>query len=87
VPVKKNAALAGKPFDLVLAMLVAYPGLGRSLFPTNTWRQSVVGDEFAFIGPELLTALLLRQDPCTRRQTPELHERAMVAVPRPVRSM
>jgi len=64
VPVKKNAALADKPFDLVLAMLAAYPGLGRSLFPRNTWRQSVVGDEFTDIGPELLTRLLVSQGPC-----------------------
>ena len=64
VPVKKDAALADKPFDLVVAMLAAYPGLGRSLFSRNTWRQSVVGDEFALIGPELLTTLLLRQGPC-----------------------
>jgi Plasmid pRiA4b ORF-3-like protein len=64
VPVKKNAALADKPFDLVLAMLAAYPRLGRPLFPRNTWRPSVVGDEFADIGPELLTRLLLRQGPC-----------------------
>jgi hypothetical protein len=64
VPVKKNAALADKPFDLVLAMLAAYPRLGRSLFPRNTWRQSVVGDEFTDIGPELLTTLLMSQGPC-----------------------
>jgi len=64
VPVKKNAALADKPFDLVLAMLAAYPRFGKSLFPINTWRPSVVGDEFADIGPELLTTLLLRQGPC-----------------------
>jgi hypothetical protein len=64
VPVKKNAALVDKPLDLVLAMLAAYPRLGRSLFPRNTWRQSVVGDEFASIGPELLTALL-RPGPCS----------------------
>jgi hypothetical protein len=64
VPVKKNAALADRPLDLVLAMLEAYPRLGKSLFPRNTWRQSVVGDEFAVIGPELLTTLLVSQGPC-----------------------
>jgi hypothetical protein len=64
VPVKKNAALPSRPFDLVLAMLDAYPKLGKSLFPRNTWRQSVVGDEFTFIGPELLTTLLVSQGPC-----------------------
>jgi Plasmid pRiA4b ORF-3-like protein len=64
VPVKKNAALADKPLDLVLAMLAAYPRLGKSLFPRNTGRQSVVGDEFTVIGPELLTTLLVSGDPC-----------------------
>ena len=32
-PVKKNAALAGDPLDLVPAMLAAYPKLGKTLFP------------------------------------------------------
>jgi hypothetical protein len=63
-PVKKNAALADRPLDLVLAMLVAYPKLGKSLFPRNTWRQSIVGDEFADIGERLLTALLTSTGPC-----------------------
>jgi hypothetical protein len=64
VPVKKNSALTSRPLDLVLALLEAYPRLGKSLFPRNTWRQSLVGDEFAFIGPELLTALLVSPGPC-----------------------
>jgi hypothetical protein len=51
VPVKKSATLADRPLDLVVAMLEAYPRLGNSLFPRNTWRQSVVGDEFTVIGP------------------------------------
>jgi hypothetical protein len=63
-PVKKNAALADRPLDLVLAMLVAYPKLGKSLFPRNTWRQSIVGDEFADVGEGLLTALLTSTGPC-----------------------
>jgi hypothetical protein len=63
VPVKKNAALANKPFDLVMAMLEAYPQLGQGLFPQDTWRHSVVGDEFAAIGPQLLTTLLVSQGP------------------------
>ncbi len=58
VPVRKNAALAGKPLDLVLAMLAAYPKLGKSLFPRSTWRDSLVGDEFTDVSQELLTALL-----------------------------
>lgn len=63
VPVRKNAALADKPLDLVLAMLAAYPKLGKSLFPRNTWRNSLVGDEFTDIGPEMLTALLTSRGP------------------------
>jgi hypothetical protein len=64
VPVKKNAALTSRPLDLVLALLHAYPRLGKPLFPRNTWRKSLVGDEFAVIGPELLTTLLVNQGPC-----------------------
>jgi hypothetical protein len=64
VPVKKNAGLVNRPLDLVLALVDAYPRLGRSLFIRNAWRQSLVGDEFAFIGPEILTRLLTCQDPC-----------------------
>ena len=40
-PVKKNAARRNRPLDLVLAMLAAYPKLGKSLFPRSTWRQSI----------------------------------------------
>ena len=64
VPVKKNAGLVNRPLDLVLALLEAYPRLGKSLFARNAWRQSLVGDEFAFIGPEILTRLLTCQDTC-----------------------
>ena len=63
-PVKKNAGLADRPLDLVLALLEAYPRLGKSLFPRNAWRQSLVGDEFTFIGPMILTRLLTCQDSC-----------------------
>ena len=63
-PVKKNAALADRPLDLVLAMLGAYPKLGKSLFPRSAWRQSIVGDEFTDISKELLTALLASPGPC-----------------------
>ena len=64
VPVKKNAALADKPLDLVLAMLAVYPKLGKTLFPRNTWRSSLVGDEFTDVGHELLTALLASPGAC-----------------------
>jgi hypothetical protein len=64
VPVKKNAALADRPLDLVLAMLAAFPKLGKTLFPRNAWRDSLVGDEFADVGPELLTALLASPVAC-----------------------
>jgi Plasmid pRiA4b ORF-3-like protein len=61
--VKKNAALAERPLDLVLALLEAYPRLGKSLFPQNTWRQSLVGDEFTDISQELTAALLRSHGP------------------------
>ena len=64
VPVKKNAHLVDWPLDLVLALLKAYPRLGKSLFPRNAWRQSLVGDEFTFIAPRILTTLLTCQGPC-----------------------
>jgi len=47
----------------VLAMLAAYPKLGKSLFPRNTWRSSLVGDEFTDVAGELLTALLRSRGP------------------------
>ena len=62
--VKKNAALADRPLDLVLALLEAYPRLGKPLFPRNTWRQSLVGDEFTDISQELTTRLLRSAGPC-----------------------
>lgn len=63
VPVKKNAALADNPLDLVLALLAAYPRLGKPLFPRNTWRMSAVGDEFTDISQALLTGLLASPGP------------------------
>lgn len=63
MPVKKNAALAERPLDLVLALLEAYPRLGKSMFPRNTWRQSLVGDEFTDISQELTSALLRSAGP------------------------
>lgn len=42
----------------MLALLEAYPRLGRPMFPRNTWRQSLVGDEFTGISQELTAALL-----------------------------
>jgi hypothetical protein len=63
-PVKKNAALTERPLDLVLALLEAYPRLGQPLFPRNTWRASLVGDEFTDISQELITALLRSLGPC-----------------------
>jgi len=64
MPVKKNAVLVERPLDLVLALLEAYPQLGRPLFPRNTWRQSLVGDEFTDISQELTTTLLRAAGPC-----------------------
>ena len=45
-------------------MLEAYPRLGKPLFPRNTWRQSLVGDDFADISQELITRLLRGAGPC-----------------------
>jgi hypothetical protein len=63
-PVRKNAALADRPLDLVQAMLAVYPKLGKSLFPRSAWRQSIVGDEFADVSERLLTVLLTSTGPC-----------------------
>ncbi|MGH3159402.1 MAG: plasmid pRiA4b ORF-3 family protein [Streptosporangiaceae bacterium] len=64
VPVKKNAALLDRPDDLVVALLEAYPKLGKSLFPRGHFRQSPVGDEFADISEALLSSLFARDQPC-----------------------
>jgi hypothetical protein len=71
VPVKTNATLPSRPLDLVLGLLRAYPRLGKQLFPRNTWRQSLVGDEFTAIGPQLLTRLLVSQRPCAMNDLKE----------------
>jgi hypothetical protein len=63
MPVKKNAALAERPPDLVLALLEAYPRLGKSMFPRNTWRQCLVGDEFTDISQELTSRLFRSAGP------------------------
>jgi hypothetical protein len=63
MPVKKNAALAERPLDLVLALLEAHPGLGKSMFPRNTWRQCLVGDEFTDISQELTSRLFRSAGP------------------------
>jgi hypothetical protein len=62
--VKKNAVLADKPLELVLALLAAYPKLGKSIFPRNTWRSSIVGDDFTDISQALLTTLLRHPGAC-----------------------
>jgi hypothetical protein len=64
MPIKKNAVLAERPLDLVLALLEAYPRLGKPLFPRNTWRASLVGDNFTDISQELITTLLRSAGPC-----------------------
>ncbi|HEX9356264.1 MAG TPA: hypothetical protein VF933_20905, partial [Streptosporangiaceae bacterium] len=63
VPVKKNAILPGRPLDLVVAMLEAYPKLGKSLFPTGAYRQSLVGDEFRDVSEALITTMLTHAGP------------------------
>ena len=64
VPVKKNASLLDRPLDLVIAMLEAYPRLGRSLFPRGPYRQSLVGDEFSDVSEALLTTMFAHAGPC-----------------------
>jgi hypothetical protein len=64
VPVRKNAALLDRPLDLVMAMLAAYPKLGRSLFPRGPYRQSLVGDEFRDVSQALLAVMLGHAGPC-----------------------
>jgi len=64
VPVKKNASLLDRPLDLVMAMLKAYPKLGKSLFPRGLYRQSLVGDEFGDLSEALLTAMFTHEGPC-----------------------
>jgi len=64
VPVKKNATLPGRPLDLVMVMLEAYPRLGKSLFPRGTYRQSLVGDQFRDVSEAIITTLLAHAGPC-----------------------
>jgi pRiA4b ORF-3-like protein len=64
VPVKKNAALPDRPLELVLALLEAYPRLGKPLFPRGHYRQSLVGDEFSDVSQALLTTMLAHEGPC-----------------------
>jgi len=64
VPVKKNATLPGRPLDLVMAMLGAYPKLGKSLFPRGAYRQSLVGDQFRDVSEALITTMLAYAGPC-----------------------
>ena len=67
VPVKKNASLLDRPLDLVMAMLKAYPKLGKSLLPRGLYRQSLVGDEFGDLSEALLTAMFTHEGPCPAR--------------------
>jgi len=64
VPVKKNTSLPDRPLDLVIAMLKAYPKLGKSLFPRGPYRQSLVGDEFGDVSEALVTTMFGHAGPC-----------------------
>jgi hypothetical protein len=64
VPVKKNATLPDRPLDLVMVLLKAYPKLGKSLFPTGAYRQSLVGAEFRDVSEALITTMLAHAGPC-----------------------
>src|SRR5258708_7775723 len=63
VPVKKNASLLDRPLDLVMAMLEAYPKLGKSLFPRGPYRQSLVGDQFSDVSEALVTTMFAHPGP------------------------
>ncbi|MGH3166263.1 MAG: hypothetical protein ACRDN0_10275, partial [Trebonia sp.] len=65
VPVKKNAALTGKPLELVLALVKAYPDTGAALIPVNQWRQSFVSHAFSSVSNVLLRALAEAPAACT----------------------
>jgi hypothetical protein len=64
VLVKKNASLLDRPLDLVMAMLEAYPKLGKSLFPRGPYRQSLVGDQFSDVSEALVTTMFAHAGPC-----------------------
>lgn len=64
VPVKKNTGLLDRPLDLVIAMLKAYPKLGKSLFPRGPYRQSLVGDEFGDVSEAFLATMFAHAGPC-----------------------
>jgi Plasmid pRiA4b ORF-3-like protein len=66
VPVKKNAALLDRPLDLVVALLEAYPKLGKPLFPRGYYRQSLIGDEFTDVSTALVSTLFASGEPCPR---------------------
>ena len=66
VQVKKNAALLDRPLDLVVALLDVYPKLGKPLFPTGHYRQSLVGEEFADVSRALVSTLYAHDGPCPR---------------------
>src|SRR5260370_21007310 len=58
VPVKKNATLPGRPLDLVMTMLEAYPNLRKSLFPRAAYRPSSAADQFRDVTQALIPNLL-----------------------------
>ena len=64
VPVKKNAALLDRPLDLVVALLEAYPKLGKPLFPRGYYRQSLIGDQFTDVSAALVSTLFGHNGAC-----------------------
>jgi hypothetical protein len=64
VPVKKNASLLDRPLDLVMAMLEAYPKLGKSLFPKGPYRQSLVGDQFSDVSEAFVATMFTHAGTC-----------------------
>ena len=55
MPVKKDAELAGKPRELVLALVEAFPNTGAAMIPVNQWRPSFASSNFSSVSRVLLT--------------------------------
>lgn len=62
--VPRDAGLADRPLDLVLALLTAYPEAGSAIFPPNGSRRSPVATHFRDLAPAFLLTLLHDPGPC-----------------------
>ena len=64
VLVPRDAGLAGRPLDLVAALLAVYPDSGSAIFPPNGGRLSPVAVHFRDLAPAFLLALAGSPEPC-----------------------